>query len=263
MNNLKTSFVLSSVAIVLIAFNPAASFGFSVQEQATQRKLVSSPHSYTPSAQPQLAFNLPNFQPEASVENGALQVRVPISLFEGPINDILRANEGRYKDTDFQKMDVSSMRVSFTNGGFAVNGNWRFQAREYLGKFFGKKKYTPWVSVSGSFTQGFNLSVQNGILVAQAGKTDVRGANKWYGDILNALVSKLGVNGTVNRQVNAGLQRINGMNVQQLLVQAGSAQVAQALGISQNDATQLINSRVGGINANISDGRLLLSVKVQ
>jgi hypothetical protein len=61
MNNLKTGFVLSSAAIALMAFNPAASFGFSVQEQATQRKLVSSPHSYTPSAQPQLAFNLPNF----------------------------------------------------------------------------------------------------------------------------------------------------------------------------------------------------------
>jgi hypothetical protein len=44
-------------------------------------------------------------------------------------------------------------------------------------------------------------------------KLTFRGANKWYGDILNALVSKLGVNGTVNRQVNAGLQRINGMNV--------------------------------------------------
>lgn len=210
-----------------------------------------------------VAINLPNFQPRASFNNGVLQVAIPVSLLEGSINDILRANEGRYKETDFQRMNVSSMRVAFADGGFTINGNWQFQAREYLGSVFGRKKYTPWASISGSFSQGFNVRVNNGVLVAQAGKTNIRGANKWYEDILDAVISRMGVNGAVNKQVNQSLQRINGMNVQQLLVSTGSAQVAQALGINQEEATRLINARVGGINANIAGGNLNLTVKVQ
>jgi hypothetical protein len=202
-------------------------------------------------------------QPQAVVQNGVLQVSLPISLFEGPINDILRANEGRYKDTDFNRLDVNNMRVSFINGGFNVDGKWQFQHREYLGKFFGRKKYTPWTSVSGSFTQAFNMNVGNGRLIASAGKTDIRGASKWYGSIVNEIIYKLGIKGEVNRKVNEGLREINGMNIQQLLVQAGSAQVSSALGINQNEASQLINSHAGGINGNISDGRLILAVKVR
>ncbi|MGG6269139.1 hypothetical protein ACQ4M3_25700 [Leptolyngbya sp. AN03gr2] len=248
----KLSLLLTSTLLTLTALStlPALS-------QTLEKSNQSIPSSE------RIALNLPNFQPKASFSNGVLQVAIPVSLLEGPFNDILRANEGRYKDTDFQRMDVSSMRVSFADGGFTVNGNWQFQAREYLGSVFGRKRYTSWTSISGSFSQGFNVRVNNGVLVAQAGKTNIRGANKWYGDILNAVISRVGVNGTVNKQVNQNLQRINGMNVQQLLVSAGSDQAAQALGISRDEAIRLINARVGGANAGISGGNLNLTVKVQ
>ncbi|MCU0543947.1 MAG: hypothetical protein MUE44_17515 [Oscillatoriaceae cyanobacterium Prado104] len=234
---------------------------------ATSLFYVVSPGSaaspITPTPNQLIAVTIPNLRPEASVNNGVLQVAIPVSFLEGPINSILRANGGRYKDTDYQRLDVNDMRVSFAEGGLVVNGNWRFQAREYLGSVFGRKKYTPWVSVSGSFSQPFSVKVKNGRLFAEAGKTDIRGANKWYGDIVDALISRFRVNGAVNQRINQELQSFNGMNLQQLLVKTGSDSVAKALGISSNDASQLIGSRTGNINANITGGSLKLSVAVR
>ncbi|MBD2580515.1 hypothetical protein [Oscillatoria sp. FACHB-1406] len=263
MNSLKLGLLAATTAVSFGFINYSASIAKVSTVQNTQSSSEVSSLKDKAIVSQQVAFNLPNFKPEASMNGNTLQVSIPVSLFEGPINDILRANEGSYKDTAFQKMDVSNLRVAFTNGGFTVNGNWRVQAREYLGSILGKKKYSPWVSVSGSLSQGFNVKVSNGKLVAEAGKTDIRGASKWYGDIVDAVISRMKVNGQVNKQVNSGLQSINGMNVQQLLVSAGSAQVAQALQISPSDASKLINSRVGGINATISNGRLQISVAVR
>ena len=264
MNSLKLGlFTLSAtIAAYSLNYSPSVAGVSSLANNKASLPNLSSLQDSKVTSQ-QLSFNFPNFQPQAVVSGNTLQVSIPVSLFEGPINDILRANEGNYKDTAFQKLDVSNMKVSFDTGGLTINGNWRFQAREYLGSFLGKKKYTPWTSVSGSLTQKFNVKVSNGRLLAEAGKTDIRGADKWYGDIVNAVVSRMGVNGNVHQRVNQGLQTINGMNVQELLVKAGSAQVSQALGISPSAASQLINSRVGGINAGISGGRLQFAVKVR
>lgn len=266
MNSLKLSLLILPVTVALVSLNSSSVFARTSDSKTYKIAPTKLSSLIDASVIPlRLSFNFPNFKPQVVVNGNTLQVNIPVSLLEGPINDILRANEGRYKDTDFQKMDVSKMRVSFGNGGFTINGNWQFQARELLGKnpLTGKKHYSPWASISGSFAQGFNVKVSNGRLVAQAGKTDIRGANKWYGDIVNAVVSRMGVNGTVNQRVNQQLQSINGMNVQQLLVQAGSTQLAQSLGITPVDASKLINSRVGGINATISGGNLQLAVKVR
>lgn len=46
-----------------------------------------------------IAFTIPKQQPEASVNNGVL-VAIPASFLESSIDSIVRANEGRYKDTD-------------------------------------------------------------------------------------------------------------------------------------------------------------------
>lgn len=225
--------------------------------------LASAASPITSTPKQLIAFKIPNLRPEASVSNGVLQVAIPVSFLAGPIDSILRANGGRYKDTDYQRFDVNDMRASFTEGGLVINGNWRFQAREYLGSFLGKKKYTPWVSVSGYFSQPFSIKIGNGKLFAEAGKTNIRGADKWYGDILDALISRFRVNGSVNQQIDRELQNFNGMNVQQLLVQAGSVPVAKTLGISSNDASKLIGSRAGNINVNITGGSLKLSVPVR
>jgi hypothetical protein len=247
-----------------LKFNPnSIDFPKPILLESSFGKSISLPTTSISSKQSQIAFDFPNFQPLVNLHDGFIEVSIPVSLFEGPINDILRANEGRYKDTDFNRLDVNNMRVLFANGGFNIGGNWRFQHREYLGKIFGRKKYTPWVSVSGSFTQTFNMSVKNGSLSASAGRTDIRGADKWYGSIVNALISKLGINGKVNVQINQGLQQINGMNVQQLLIQASSVKLASALGISQNEAIEMINSHAGSINCSILNGRLIIVEKVQ
>jgi hypothetical protein len=183
-------------------------------------------------------------QPEASVSNGVLQVAIPVACLEVPINTIVSANGGRYEDTEDRRLDVNNMRVSVTEGGLVINGNWHLQARDYLGNFRGKKKYSPWVSIGGSFSQSFIIKIENGMLLAEASKIDIRGADKWYPEILYALISRFRVNGSVNQLINQELQNFNGISLQQLLVQAGSDPVAQALEISSNDASRSTLARV-------------------
>ncbi|MEG3859639.1 hypothetical protein [Microcoleus sp. herbarium12] len=201
-------------------------------------------------------------QPEASVSNGVLQVAIPVACLEVLINTIVSANGGRYEDTDVRRLDVSDMRVSFTEYGLVIDGNWHLQAREYLGSCLGKKKYSPWVSIGGSFSQSFIIKIRNGRLLAEASKIDIRGTDKWYPEILYALISRFRVNGSVNQLINRELQNFNGMSLQQLFVEAGSDPVAQALGIRSNDASRSIDSCAGNINANITGDSLILSVQV-
>jgi hypothetical protein len=184
-----------------------------IKKHETQRYLSKSKDSI-------VVFNVPDLSPEAMMVERTdpsgekvrlLRVSIPASIAEGPINDVLRANEGRFKDTNFQKIDVSNMRVSFGDQGFYINGNWQFQAREKIVSFFGKTHYTPWVSVSGTFNQKFNVSVEDGILKARAGKTSVRSAGKWYQSILDSLITAFTVEGNVNKNINKQLENINGM----------------------------------------------------
>jgi hypothetical protein len=213
-----------------------------------------------------IAFNAPNFRPEVSFSNGVLSVSVPTSFFEGPINEILRANlDGNHKSTEFQKIDISSTRVSFTNGGLNVNGNWQFQSRELLAKnpITGKKHYSPWVSVSGSFVQPFNVSVKNDRLIAQAGRISLSTSGKWYHPFISdSILSRIAERNTRPR-IDQELQNFNGMNVRQLLVNSGTSQVAQGLRVNSAEARKLIDSRVGGMNAQINGGRLKLVVRVK
>ncbi len=38
---------------------------------------------------------------------------------------MLAGYAGRQKDTEFNRVDISGLRVSFQNGGLTVNGNWQ------------------------------------------------------------------------------------------------------------------------------------------
>lgn len=212
-----------------------------------------------------IAFTIPNFEPQVSVADGVLAVNMPVSFFEGPINEILRANQGNYKNTEFQRLDVSSMRVAFTNGGFNVNGNWRFQFRERIGRNPITKKiyYSPWASISGSFVQPFSVQVANDRLVARAGKPEIRSAGKWYQPIVDALIPRFVNNAAISQSINRQLASFNGMDIRQLMINTGAAKVSQALGINDGDARNLINSRIGTMNAGISGGQLKLSVRVK
>lgn len=209
-----------------------------------------------------IAFNIPNFQPSVSFSNGVLQLGIPTAYFRGFMDQILAANGGRMKDTDFNRVDIRNMRVaSFRDGGFAVYGEWQVQHRELLGSVFGKKHYSPWVSVSGSFTQNFDVSIRDRKLNVKAGKNDIKGASKWYGAIVDSLVPLLGVNGKVTNGINAQLKSINGMDVVQLLSQFGSDKVASALGIDRNAVNQLLNQST--VDAKFTGDQLVISAKVR
>jgi hypothetical protein len=211
------------------------------------------------------ALNVPNFQPTASFTNGVLQVSIPTAFLEGPVNEILRANEGRKKDTEFNKIDINKMRLDFKEGGFAVDGDWRVQHRERIAKnpFTKRWTHTSWVSVSGSFTQYFDVSVNNRRLNIRATKTDIRGADRWYGSLVSEIAPMLGVNGQVTNSINEQLQEINGMDVLQLMIQYGSIEAAKALGIEQNAVNQLLNESVSSLNAALSGDRLIISARIR
>lgn len=200
--------------------------------------------------------------PEASVNNGVLQVIVPLAFLENSINYIVSSSGGRYEDADDRQLDVSDMRVSFAESGLVIDGNWQLQAREYLGSSRGKSKFTPWVSIDGSFSQSFKLKVGNCRIFAETSSIEIQGAGEWYPEILYALISRFRINGSVNKLINQELQTFNGMNLQQLLVLAGSDSVARELGISSDDASKSIEFCAGDLTVSITGGNLILSLQI-
>ncbi|MGL5064954.1 MAG: hypothetical protein ACRC62_33675, partial [Microcoleus sp.] len=168
-------------------------------------------------------------QSEASVINGVLQVTVPVAFLEDAIDAIVSANGGRYEDTEDRRLDVNEMRAYFTEEGLVINGKWYFQFRECLSSLLGNKQYTPWVAIGGTFCQDFSIKIGNGRLFAEASHIEIQGAYKWYPEILYSLISRFRINGLINKLINQELQNFKGMNLQQLLVQAGSDSVARLL----------------------------------
>jgi hypothetical protein len=201
-------------------------------------------------------------QTEVSFSKGVLQALIPVACLEDAIDAIVSANGGRYEDTEDRRLDVSDMRASFTEEGLAIGGKWHFQFREYLGSLLGNKQYASWVAIEGAFSQAFCIKIGNGRLFAEASKIDILDADKWYAEILYALVSRFRVNGSINKLINQELQNFKGMNLQQLLVQAGSASVAESLGISSNDASKSIDSNAAKIDVRITGSCLILSVPI-
>ena len=73
---------------------------------------TSGPTLLIDSVMPQqlVGFKIPNLQPEASVNKGVLQVAIPASFLEGPIDSIVSASEGGYKNTEYQKQLLVKQR---------------------------------------------------------------------------------------------------------------------------------------------------------
>jgi hypothetical protein len=219
-----------------------------------------------PIAQLIVAINVPNLEQTVSLSNGVLQIRIPTAYLEGVVNETLRQNGGRVKETEFQKLDLSNMRSSFTEGGLVVDGNFRFQVRERIAKnpFTGRWTHSPWMSVSGTFTQPFNVSVNNKKLNIQAtGRANIQGAgNKWYGAIRDDVARWFAGQGKATQEVNKKLSSVNGMNVAGLLSHYGSREAAMALGVAQNVVIRQINQSIN-LNAWITRGQLVLSVRLR
>lgn len=217
-----------------------------------------------------IALNIPNFKPGVRYRGGLAELTIPQALLASPIDQILRANEGRMKDTEFQKVDVSNMRFSLVeepldqcgsrpncipsnrsiSSGIRVTGQWQFQFREKIGCAFKKCHYTRWSSVSGTFSQPLYFSVSNSILNLQAGGLTIRG-ERFLVDATNWVAGLFDVHGSVRQGLSKQIQDFNGMNLRQLLIRYGRGTVP-------DDYIERINQ--GNLNARVSRGSLIVSV---
>lgn len=228
-----------------------------------------------------VAINIPNFSPSARYSNGTLEVAIPQALLAAGIDQVPRANEGRIKDTEFQKVDVRNMRFSLVQerydacgnrpncidsgsgrleSGFRVDGDWQFQFREKIGCAFGKCHYTPWVSVSGSFSQPLYFRINASRLDLQPRGITIRG-ERWYADAVGPIAGVFDVHGSVKENLREAVKVINDKDLRQMLIDYGSREVANQSGIDQQIVSQLISQNVENIGAQVSGGNLVVSVR--
>jgi hypothetical protein len=229
-----------------------------------------------------VALNIPNFNPSARYNNGTLEVILPQALLAAGIDQVLRANEERIKDTKFQKIDVRNRRFSLIQeeydfcgnrpncipsasqslrSGFRVTGDWQFQFRELIGCAFGKCHYTSWVSVSGSFSQPLYFRVNNSRLDLQPGGITIRG-ERWYADAVAPIAGIFDIHGSVKENLRGAIQDFNGMDLRQILIEHGSQEIANQIRVDRHIVSQLISQNVGGINAKVASESLVISLNL-
>ncbi|WP_373479198.1 hypothetical protein [Geminocystis sp.] len=211
-----------------------------------------------------IAITIPNFSPSANFKDSTLTVEIPAALIQAGLSEVLRANEGEIKSTEFQKVRLVNMRATLTNRGVRVSGNWRISVRERITKnpLTGNWSHTPWVNEQGNFHQDFNLSVVNGQLrVSTNGRPNVN-SSAWYGVIIDEVIHYLEVRKNVKNLLDEQLSRFNGLNLQEMLVKYGANTAANQLGVDQNQVSSFINSNVGGINGNFNSSRLTISLSI-
>ncbi|MEM6771110.1 MAG: hypothetical protein AAF597_11035, partial [Bacteroidota bacterium] len=209
-----------------------------------------------------VAINFPDFQPTASFQNRTLTVNIPAHLIQAALSETLRANEGRIKSTEFQRIDLSNMRATLRSDGIRVSGNWRFQFRERLVRnpVTGRWTHTPWTPVDGDFHQDFNIRLSNGRLIAETNGQPYVSSSRWYGVIVDEVVHHLRVRKNVKQQLDDQLTSFNGYDIQGLLAEYGANTAASQLGINRRDVTNFISSNVGSINASFNSSRLTVSI---
>jgi hypothetical protein len=217
-----------------------------------------------PTGESQLvAVNISNFQPELELKDRWLTLRVPVSYFEGPVNQILAGYAGRQKDTEFNRVDISGLRVSFQNGGLTVNGNWQMQHRERIVCIAGKCKHTPWTSVSGTFSQPFSVALVGDRFKIRANTISIRSADKWYQHIVDSLIPLFVDRGAISADINTQLATINNASLREWIIPKGAVFMSQNLGISYTQAKALIVSNIGSMEGVISNGYVAVAVRVK
>jgi len=182
------------------------------------------------------------------------------------ISELLQQNQGRVKDTDFQKVDISNLVGSFINDGYKVNGNWKLQIREVIliNRDNNKVHYTPWTDDTGSFSQEISIRIDNGTIFVQATNHSL---NRDKQGLIRDLLGDFLVYGKGNfrdklvTQVRDGLNALNGATIADMLIENGAAkQLTTKVPINEQQAITLINAASKRMNARISPKGLDISL---
>lgn len=209
-------------------------------------------------------FTIPNFTPKIRIKSNTLYVEIPEALIEAQINEIIRRNEGKVRDTRREKTSFSNTTVALTNEGFRIKGDWNTKRRliecilrnPITGRCV-REGFTPWVSASGSFKATFKTSVNEGVLYINLINVDATGS-RWYSRIGKEIFSYF--KGKVVNKITESLQTINGLSFKDIAVKYGSEKVSERFSINQEVAANLINRYAKTLHGRFSSTGLTISI---
>ncbi|MBU7585130.1 MAG: hypothetical protein KAF91_19940 [Nostoc sp. TH1S01] len=208
-----------------------------------------------------------NFDMNIGSHGWLFYATIPAQCLDSKLEIILKNKEGRQRDTEFNKVDISNLRGNFINGGYRIEGNWKLSHRELIAKTFGKKHYTPWSVDDGNFSQEVWLSIDNGNLIVNPGKNNVKRNGQGF---IRDLIGDLIVYGKDNfrdqfvAELRSEIQKYNGDNIAQILIKANAHQyISNRTKISQKYAIALINNASGRIDGKISQQGLRVSLRLK
>lgn len=215
------------------------------------------------------------------VENGNIEVGVPEGYLSEPINNHIRKYEGRIRDTDLEKVDLTNLKFSLAEGAFVVKGDVEVQFKKLLSEApIVGAVYTPWITINGSFIEELTVKIVNGKLNVShselALSTNDSGYKKLFDNFVLPYLEK-----EVVKLINEQLSNFNDLSIEELAWKYGQAKLKEKLGDNVlnedriNGLLKLANTGVNrfdrlrqiknklvsmGINARVSEKHLWLSI---
>ncbi|MDZ8104461.1 MAG: hypothetical protein RM338_02390 [Nostoc sp. DedQUE12a] len=208
-----------------------------------------------------------NFDMNIGSSGWLFYATIPSECLDSMLKNILDEKQGRKKDTEFNKVDISNLRGTFINGGYRIEGNWKLYHRKLIAKTFGKKHYTPWSEDDGNFYQEILLSIDGGNLIVNPGKNNVsRNSQGLIRDIIGDLIiyGKDNFRDQFVDEIKKEMQKLNGKNITQILIEKNAHKyISDRTKITQKYAINLINNASGRTYGKISEQGLRISLRLK
>lgn len=226
-------------------------------------------------------FDLPNFELAFAFNNGIMEIGIPEYYLAQGINLILYKYEGRTRDTNSEKIDITDLKFFCKEGGFAVEGKVQVQFRKLLGEapVIGAM-YSPWVTIAGSFVEELTVDVIEGRLNVSHSQLHLSTTDSWYRKLFDEFVLPY-LEEEIVKRINEQLSNFNGMSLEEIVLKQGKTKLSQKLGrsilnesrvntllklantgVNRFDRLQGIKNKLdlGRINARVSQEYLWLSI---
>lgn len=173
-------------------------------------------------------MNPDNFIKDAKFKDNVFSATIPthkLDLILGT-QQLLKDSQGRQRDTQYNKIDISNLRGCYINTGYRIEGDWKFQHRELIlnNPILNKKHYTPWSEDTGTFYQEISIRVSNGIAIVNNGKVEVK---RRHQGIIRDLIGDFLVYGENNfrdkfvEKLKNKVQSLNGQSIADKLIENG------------------------------------------
>ncbi len=221
---------------------------------------------------------------QVGYSRGVLTVGIPESIIQGALSPLLRSFERRVKDTEFQKLDLSNLRVSLIKepfdacgnqfncvevsnrkytifSGIRINGSFQLHLRERLwpNLLSGGWTHTPWVSVSGTFSQpiyfGLTEDYNSNLWTSVGGLTGH--GSRWYTDILPSIASLMGAQSDLEYGVRDALKDYDGLSLRRMIIDFADTEILKQLnlpiGVHSDEVADIIERSLGTLSLSVDN----------